>query len=74
VGLFGNDKRIARHICDAICPAMCNDFGNRVSYDDYLCAFSQIKMPLRWPEAAPHKMRITQRLCWAIALIASCSG
>ena len=35
-------------------PAMCNDFGNRIPYDDYLRAFSQIRAPLRWPEAAPN--------------------
>jgi len=33
---------------------MCNDFGNRVPYDDYLRAFSEIKVPLRWPKAAPN--------------------
>src|SRR4051812_19799316 len=33
---------------------MCNDFGNRVPYDDYLCAFSQTRIPLRWPRAAPN--------------------
>ena len=35
-------------------PGMCNDFGNRVPYDEYLRAFSQIRAPLRWPEAAPN--------------------
>jgi putative SOS response-associated peptidase YedK len=29
-------------------------FGNRVSYDDYLRAFSEIRVPLRWPTAAPN--------------------
>ena len=33
---------------------MCNDFGNRIPYDDYLAAFSQIRMPVRWPKAAPN--------------------
>ena len=28
---------------------MCNDFGNRVPYDDYLGAFSQIAAPVRFP-------------------------
>ena len=28
---------------------MCNDFGNRVPYDEYLRAFSQIKAPVRFP-------------------------
>jgi putative SOS response-associated peptidase YedK len=31
---------------------MCNDFGNRVPYDDYLRAFSEIRVPLRWPTTA----------------------
>ena len=30
---------------------MCNDFGNRVPYDEYLRAFSEIRVPLRWPTA-----------------------
>jgi hypothetical protein len=38
-----------RHI-----PAMCNDFGNRIAYDDYLRAFNEIKAPLRWPPTAPN--------------------
>ena len=33
---------------------MCNDFGNRVPYDEYLRAFSEIRVPLRWPTAAPN--------------------
>jgi putative SOS response-associated peptidase YedK len=33
---------------------MCNDFGNRVPYDDYLRAFSQTRIPVRWPTAAPN--------------------
>lgn len=33
---------------------MCNDFGNRVPYDEYLRAFSEIRDPLRWPDAAPN--------------------
>jgi hypothetical protein len=32
---------------------MCNDFGNRVPYDEYLRAFSESRVPLRWPTAAP---------------------
>jgi putative SOS response-associated peptidase YedK len=35
-------------------PAMCNDFGNRVAYDDYLSAFSQIKLPVVFPTGAPN--------------------
>jgi hypothetical protein len=33
---------------------MCNDFGNRVPYDEYLRAFSEIQIPLRFPSAAPN--------------------
>jgi putative SOS response-associated peptidase YedK len=33
---------------------MCNDFGNRIPYDDYLRAFSQTRIPVRWPTAAPN--------------------
>ena len=33
---------------------MCNDFGNRIPYDEYLRAFSQIRVPIRFPEAAPN--------------------
>jgi SOS response associated peptidase (SRAP) len=33
---------------------VCNDFGNRVPYDDYLRAFSEIRVPLRWPTTAPN--------------------
>ena len=33
---------------------MCNDFGNRVPYDEYLRAFSEIRIPLRFPSAAPN--------------------
>ena len=33
---------------------MCNDFCNRVPYDEYLRAFSQIKAPIRFPTAAPN--------------------
>jgi putative SOS response-associated peptidase YedK len=33
---------------------MCNDFGNRASYDSYLAAFSQTRIPVKWPtEKAP---------------------
>ena len=32
---------------------MCNDFGNRVPYDDYLQAFSRIRGPVVFPVAAP---------------------
>jgi len=33
---------------------MCNDYGNRVPYSVYVEAFSQIKLPLRLPLAAPN--------------------
>jgi len=33
---------------------MCNDFGNHIPYDDYLRAFSQIRIPVRLPKAAPN--------------------
>lgn len=33
---------------------MCNDFGNRVPYDDYLRAFSATRIPVRWPKTAPN--------------------
>jgi putative SOS response-associated peptidase YedK len=33
---------------------MCNDFGNHIPYDDYLRAFSQLKIPVRFPKASPN--------------------
>jgi putative SOS response-associated peptidase YedK len=33
---------------------MCNDFGNRVSYDEYLRTFSQIRAPIKFATAAPN--------------------
>ena len=33
---------------------MCNDYGNHIPYDDYLQAFSQIRIPVKWPNAAPN--------------------
>lgn len=33
---------------------MCNDYGNRVAYSDYVEAFSEIKLPLRLPVAPPN--------------------
>lgn len=33
---------------------MCNDFGNNIPYDDYLRAFSQTRIRVRWPKAAPN--------------------
>lgn len=35
---------------------MCNDYGNHVTYHDYVEGFSQIKLPLVAPEAAPNLM------------------
>jgi putative SOS response-associated peptidase YedK len=31
---------------------VCNDFGNHIPYSDYLAAFSQTRIPVRWPNAA----------------------
>ena len=31
-------------------PSMCNDFGNRIPYDDYLKAFSEIRLPVVFPD------------------------
>ena len=33
---------------------MCNDFGNNVPYDEYVRAFSEIRVPLRWPTVPPN--------------------
>ena len=33
---------------------MCNDFGNHIPYDDYLRAFSQTRISVRLPSAAPN--------------------
>jgi putative SOS response-associated peptidase YedK len=33
---------------------LCNDFGNRIPYDEYLRAFDQIRVPLVFPTAAPN--------------------
>jgi putative SOS response-associated peptidase YedK len=33
---------------------VCNDFGNRIPYDDYRRAFSQIRVPVTFPTAAPN--------------------
>ena len=33
---------------------MCNDYGNHVPYSDYLAAFSQTRIPVKWPSAAPN--------------------
>ena len=38
---------------------MCNDFGNRIPYDDYLRAFSQTRIPARWPRPHPILSRAT---------------
>jgi len=32
---------------------MCNDFGNRVPYDDYLRAFSEIRVAAALADRAP---------------------
>jgi putative SOS response-associated peptidase YedK len=33
---------------------ICNDFGNHTPYSDYLSAYSQTRIPVRWPKAAPN--------------------
>jgi putative SOS response-associated peptidase YedK len=33
---------------------VCNDYGNYVDYADYLAAFSQTRIPVKWPDAAPN--------------------
>jgi putative SOS response-associated peptidase YedK len=33
---------------------VCNDFGNHIPYSDYLAAFSQTRIPVRWPTSAPN--------------------
>jgi putative SOS response-associated peptidase YedK len=33
---------------------MCNDFGNHIPYSDYLAAFSQTRIPVKWRSAAPN--------------------
>jgi putative SOS response-associated peptidase YedK len=33
---------------------VCNDYGNHIPYSDYLGAFSQTRIPVRWPKAAPN--------------------
>ena len=33
---------------------MCNDYGNHIPYSDYLAAFSQTRIPVKWPRAAPN--------------------
>ena len=38
----------------ALEPGMCNDYGNHIPYSDYLAAFSQTRIPVRWPTAAPN--------------------
>lgn len=33
---------------------MCNDFGNRIPFDDYLRTFSELGVPMRFPTSAPN--------------------
>jgi putative SOS response-associated peptidase YedK len=33
---------------------VCNDFGNKIPYSDYLAAFSQTRVPVKWSNAAPN--------------------
>jgi putative SOS response-associated peptidase YedK len=33
---------------------MCNDYGLYTDYADYLAAFSQTRIPVKWPDAIPN--------------------
>jgi hypothetical protein len=33
---------------------VCNDFGNHIPYGDYLAAFNQTHIPVKWPTAVPN--------------------
>jgi putative SOS response-associated peptidase YedK len=33
---------------------MCNDYGNHIPYSDYLAAFSQNRIRVKWPAAVPN--------------------
>jgi putative SOS response-associated peptidase YedK len=33
---------------------VCNDYGNHIPYSDYLGTFSQTRIPVSWPKAAPN--------------------
>jgi putative SOS response-associated peptidase YedK len=33
---------------------MCNDYGNKIPYSEYLAAFSEVRIPVKWPNAAPN--------------------
>jgi hypothetical protein len=33
---------------------MCNDYGNHVPYSAYIEAFSELRIPVRFPQAAPN--------------------
>lgn len=33
---------------------MCDDYGNRVRYSAYVEAFSELRIPVRFPQAAPN--------------------
>jgi putative SOS response-associated peptidase YedK len=33
---------------------MCNDFGNRIPYREYVDAFADLQLPLRFPKGAPN--------------------
>ena len=34
--------------------ALCNDYGNNIPYHAYLEAFSELRIPVRFPGAAPN--------------------
>jgi hypothetical protein len=52
--IAGRQVGLAPRLADAICPAMCNDFGHHIPYHEYLRAFSQINAPLVFPTTAPN--------------------
>jgi len=33
---------------------MCNDYGNHISYRNCRASFSQARIPIKWPNAAPN--------------------
>jgi putative SOS response-associated peptidase YedK len=36
---------------------MCNDYGNKIPYSEFLAAFSEIRIPVKWPDSAPNLER-----------------
>src|SRR4051794_32937881 len=54
VGRVRFDRQSVGGCASSGAAAMCNDYANHIPYDDYLAAFSQISIPVRWPNAAPN--------------------